>query len=291
MELLFSHALRLSGKRYRNSSLQVQLSRWKALCLASSAFRAPGALPSEEGLRQALATFDSPTTRKRMFLLYRWVLHTLIAEGAPLKPPSAALEREYIGDARTVHTVVDPEEHILRMSEAAVTSVSGWKGRRLSALISVLGDTGLRTEEVRMLPLSSFASAPAGGTLTVPAHQGAPARTLDIGPAATARVLAWLTVRPAVPGNLLFPADLTGRALDPATIWRQIKRIEALAGTGTAPVTGATALRAAFAGRLKRSGASVIDIQHALGHRHQSSTSELLERVLVLDLSPEGKSS
>lgn len=282
MDLLFSKALRVSGKRYRPSSLKVQLSRWKALCIASGPFRTSSGMLDEQGLRQTLATFESATTQKRMFLLYRWVVLTLIARGEQLTPPSPAIEREYVGDSRTVHTVVDSEEHFAKMAACALESVRGWKGLRLAALVAVLGDTGLRTEEVRLLPLNAFHFSDSGPLLTLPEKRGTPARELKLSTTTVGHLRAWLAARPAVPTALMFPADLSGVALDPATIWRQLKRLEAHAGPSVAPMSGATALRAAFAGRLKQSGAPVAEIQQALGHRHSASTSELLERVLVL---------
>lgn len=222
-----------------------------------------------------------------MFLLYRWVVLTLISRGEALTPPSPALEREYLGDSRTVHTVVDSEDYVSRMAACARASVRGWKGLRLAALVAVLGDTGLRTEEIRSLPIDAFRIGPEGGTLTLAERRGVPSRELPLSPTTADTLRDWLAVRPQVPSLLMFPADLSGVALDPATVWRQLKRLETQVGAVVGPMTGASALRAAFAGRLKQSGAPIIDIQTALGHRHASSTSELLDRILVLK-APQG---
>lgn len=291
MENELGKALKLSGKRYKASSLAIQVSRWRSFCRASEAFVGSDGWLSEQGLRQTLDSFEAFTTRKRMFLLFRWVVKTLAEHGYPKPDPTAALEREYLGDERPLHVVGDVETLAERMAAEALSTVSGWKGVRLAALVRLLMDTGLRKEDVRRLTLDCLALDAGRPFVRVPGMRRAPPRLLSVGPATAKALSAWVAVRPACPGNLLFVADASGRPLDPATVWRQFKRLEAAAGGLDSAVSGPTAIRAAVAERLRKEGLPVEEIQLVLGHRRRSSTEELLDRVTAAQPSADRSTS
>lgn len=277
---MLSRALRVSRRRYKPSTVEVMVSRWRSFCEASKAFRTDSDWLDEEGLRQTLAKFPAYTTRKRQFLLFRWVARTLAQGGISVPDPSAALERDFVAEERPLHTVVALETHTERMAAQALETVSGWKGLRLAALVRLLGDTGLRSEDVRLLARAAIAFDGGGtGVLTI-ASKKQSARHLPLSKATCVALQAWIAARPACPGELLFVADESGKALDPATLWRQLKRLETTVGPMGAPVSGTTAIRAAYAQELRAKGLSLEDIQVALGHKKLSSTLELLDRIV-----------
>ncbi len=276
MELLLSHALRISSARYKSTTLEVMASRWRSFCRESLPYRDADNFLDKAGLSSTLGCFDSFTTRKRHFLLFRWVVRTLRNSGVQLLDPTPSLENEFSGEERPHHTVMPLDEHVCLLASEALSQVSGWKGLRLAAMVSLLGDTGLRSEAVRLLPLNAWNGE---STLTIPGKGSAPSREATLSPGAVQALKAWACARPGTPGGLLFVADASGKALDPATVWRQLKRLEAKAGPLGAPTGGTTAIRAAYAQRLKERGDSAEDIQQALGHRRLSSTVELLSRI------------
>ena len=238
---------------------------------------------SEQGLRQTLDQVPSFTTRKRLFLLYRWVLREHIKHGHSFVDVTSAVERDYIRDARPVHSLLKVEELSHTLSSAAFRVASGWKAHRLSALVALVADTGLRAEEVRLLPLAAVRLQQAGGSVEVKGRRGVPARDLTFSETTATALRDWLNCRPGPAAGLLFVANEAGAPLAASSIWRQIKRLESEVGSFSAPVSGISALRAAFAAALKERKVDSFEIQRALGHRQQASTSELLSRIQVMD--------
>lgn len=278
MELALSRALRLSSNRYKASTLEVMASRWRKFCEASFDHRTPEGWLNERGLAQTLAKFPAFTTRKRHFLLFKWVTRTLIAGGTPVPDPTPSFEKEFEGEQRTFHTVAPLETQSDRLAAHARESVRGWKGTRLVAIVRLLGDTGLRSEDVRLLKVFDVRLDQEPGLVTLTQKNQQP-RTLELSPVAVSALKDWLAARPVCPGNLLFVADFQGGPLDPATLWRQLKRLDEAVGPTGAPLSGTTAIRAAYAQQLRDKGASPLEIQQALGHRKLSSTMELLDRI------------
>jgi site-specific recombinase XerD len=278
METHLSRALKASARRYRPSTLEVMASRWRVFCEESLPFRTASGWLDEAGLASTLSCFSSFTTRKRHFLLFRWVVRTLAQAGVPFPDPTPALEQEYSGEERTHHTVEALETQTDRMAALAGQAVRGWKGARLVALVRLLGDTGLRNEDVRLLPLGALSLALFEGSLSL-TSKGVPDRVFALSKETCAALHGYLSVRPPNPEGLLFVADASGRALDPATLWRQLKRLDVAAGASQDAISGTTALRAAYAQQLRSRGSSLEDIQVALGHRKLASTLELLGRI------------
>lgn len=231
-------------------------------------------------MRATLEAFPAYTTRKRMFMLFRWVVHVLNERGHPCVDPTPALEREFAEDERPIHAVRDLATQADVLARHALVSVSGWKGVRLAALVRLLADTGLRKEDLRGMLLAALLLDASSPTLTVPGPRGMPPRTLPLSPPTVLALQQWLQVRPACASALLFVADESGKAMDPATVWRQLKRLEAAVGEVGALLSGTTSIRAAFANQLRATGASVEEIQEALGHRQRTSTTELLDRIV-----------
>lgn len=278
MELLLTRALKASRKRYKPSTLEVMASRWRSFCLQAAPHLDSSGTLDEAGLAKTLTAFPTYTTRKRHFLLFKWVVQTLNRSGLALPDPTPSLEKDYSGEERTLHAVNNLESLAQRMAQHARATVSGWKGVRLAALAALLGETGLRSEDVRLLSRQQISLGPDGGLLTL-VQKGKPTRELPLSKETALLVQDWLTVRPSTPGELVFVADESGRSLDPSTLWRQLKRLEQQVGAVDGEVSGTTAIRAAFAAQLRDQGKSLEEIQLALGHRKLSSTAELLERV------------
>lgn len=255
------------------------MSRWRTLCQVSAPYRGQADWLSEEGLKQALAAIPSFTTRKRMFLLYRWVLREHRRVDPSILDVTKALERDYIRDARPILSVVNPESIPVTLANAATQVARGWKGARLKALVLLGGETGLRTEELRLLPFNSVSQGGEGWLVSVPGQKAKPPRSFTLSTEAGAAVEAWLAAHPCPGGAYLFVADALGAPLVASSIWRQIKRLEGITGAVAAPVSGVSALRTAFAATLKERGVAPPDLQQALGHKHATSTAELLERI------------
>jgi integrase len=278
MELTLGQALEVSRRRYKPSTAEVMASRWRVFCTESLAFRTENNWLDEAGLASTLACFPAFTTRKRHFLLFRWVVHTLAQRGTSLPDPTPSFEKEYSGEERTLHSVEALGTQTDRMAAQAEREVRGWKGARLVALVRLLGDTGLRSEDIRLVPLAALALTLFDGTLIV-GSKGLPDRVFALSKETCAALQHYLLVRPAAPGSLLFAADASGKALDPATLWRQLKRLDTAIAPVSAPLSGTTAIRAAYAQELRSKGLSLEDIQVALGHRKLASTLELLGRI------------
>lgn len=195
-----------------------------------------------------------------------------------MRDPCPALEREYSRDERAVHTVKDLAAQVGRMAASALQHVSGWKGVRLAAVVRVLGDTGLKTQELLALKSDHVLLRPDGSAALWVGHK-ATSRLLPLSVTTYGAILAWLQVRPSCPSDFLFVSDAKGSPLDASTVWRQIKRLEARVGALEPSISGPTAIRAALAKTLQQEGKSELEIQAMLGHRQAGSTGELLDRV------------
>jgi site-specific recombinase XerD len=271
-------ALAFSRKRLRPSSRAVYESMWRAFCSRAKLEMAGSGHLTDESLSVVLKGLGTFATQKRQFMLYKWTIQTLRSAGLDLRNPSEALEREYSHDERATHTVNDLATQVDQMAACAQRSVKGWKGTRLTAVVRVLGDTGLKTQELLALKSNHVLMQPDGCAALWAGKKGS-SRLLPLTGSTHEAILAWMRVRPSCSSEFLFISDASGSPLEASTVWRQIKRLEAEVGALGPTLSGPTAIRAAYAKNLQHKGKSDLEIQTVLGHLRCGSTGELLERV------------
>lgn len=258
--------------------MEVVASRWRSFCEAATPYLGEDGWLDAHGLGLALQRYPAFVTRKRQFLLFKWVVKVLNEHGHAVPDPTLELYREFSGEDRPDHLVVDLLQHRRAMAEAASTLVSGWKGVRLVAIVSLTAECGLKTGELCGLPLSAVTPTESGYKLRVVGKKGVSPREFILSEDASRALAGWIKVHPAADSGLLFVSDASGRAVDPVTLWRQIKRVEAKSGPVVGALSGTTAFRAALAQQMQAEGRTTEEIQKALGHRMLASTIELLER-------------
>jgi site-specific recombinase XerD len=100
-----------------------------------------------------------------------------------------------------------------------------WKERRDRALVAAFLGAGLKTGEARSLTISCITSG--STTLTVPSSQPDHPRETHVASFAIALFDAWLAERrrQRIPGDLVFPASLSGRPMHKATMLRAVDAI------------------------------------------------------------------
>ncbi len=278
MQLLLERAIEVSGKRFRPSSVAVYRSVWKRLVSELGHLDKDYAvLVTPAQLRQALLRCGSYASGKKALGLFRWVSETLATEGLHLGEAYREVEQEYWADERPEHHVERFEKAAPALAEAALTSAKDWKGLRLAAIVRLLSDTGLRREELLGLRRSFLTLSTQGGY--VDAGKGVRKRRLPVSLLTQEALEAWYGACPWPNSTLVFPGGPDDKKMDASTLWRQLRRAEEVAGPADKTLTGPTGYRAGVARRLKEQGASVADIQKALGHRLASSTEDLLKRV------------
>jgi integrase len=81
-----------------------------------------------------------------------------------------------------------------------------------------------------------------------------------------------------VPGRLLFPADGSGRALHPATVYRRVASVLKAAGIPESVIVrrGARTLRNTYAVRELTAGAPVSLVGESMGHVNDRATQHYL---------------
>lgn len=278
MLALLDRAIEVSGKRFRPSSVAVYRSVWKRLVVELGLLEREAASPvSAQQLRQALAGCGSYASAKKALGLFRWVCEALAPEGVLLGEAYREVEQDYWADERPEHHVERFEKAAPAVAEAALTSSKDWKGLRLAAIVLILTDSGLRREELLGLRRSSLNLELVEAS--VEAGRGPRRRRLPLRVETCAALSAWFAVCPWADSTLVFPGGPDDKQMDASTLWRQLRRAEALSGPADKALTGPTGYRAGVARRLKEQGASVSDIQKTLGHRLASSTEDLLNRV------------
>lgn len=281
---LLDWAIKVSRKRLRVSSIAVYRSMWSGYChrLGEPAGDVQPCVPGAESAEQLYAALEGAgdyAARKRVYSLVRWIYETLQEAGMPLSNPCEELSKLFAPDVRPLHQSMSDCSWQERMIREARQTARGWKGVRLAAIVAVLCDTALRNQELIGLQLSSLTGSPPRWLVAGTAHK---ARQFELNASTSLALAEWLSVRPdAAPSNWLFVADATGRPMDSATLWRQLKKVTvAVAGEGTVKHFGTGLIRATKAHELKSTGAEVADIAQFLGHRQETSTDELLERIV-----------
>lgn len=247
------------------------------LALETSTYGAAAAgKESSEQLCEALEGAGDYTARKRVFGLVRWVYDTLRASGMPLGNPTKSLEKLFAPDFRPEHQPLE-NSWADKMAQAAGHSCKGWKQARLTAIVSVLCETALKNNELVELRLADVGSTK---PFRVSAGSRAHAREFELSQSASRNLATWIDVRPDAPSDYLFVADATGRPMDHTTLWRQLKRVTlAIQGPSSVRHFGTGLIRVTKAQELRAKGLDVSQIAEFLGHKQETSTDELLERV------------
>jgi site-specific recombinase XerD len=218
------------------------------------------------------------SSQKKLFGLIRWTYRVLEANGIDISNPCKRVERLYMADFRPEHRQLETTWQS-RMIETARESTSGWKGVRLAAIVAVLCETALKNQELVELRLSDIHGSPPEW---LEAGRRGKKREFEL-TAPTSRVLSeWLLVRPVCDTDLLFVADASGRLMDSATLWRQLKKVTQRVQGGDAVAHYGTGLiRATKAKEMQTHGTSTQAIAKFLGHMQSASTDELLHRVQI----------
>jgi site-specific recombinase XerD len=149
---------------------------------------------------------------------------------------------------------------------------AGWKRRRDRAMQVVMVLAGLRVAEAIGLLLEEVGrqtGIDGGIELNITPAQKHPTsheHTTVLAREGVPELLAWLDERAelAVPGELVFPANLEGEALHKATVYRQVRATFERAGLAVSRAGGRT-LRNSFAARRLREGTPQSELTGVLG--------------------------
>lgn len=160
---------------------------------------------------------------------------------------------------------------------------AGWKRRRDRAMQALMLGAGLTVAEAMHAKTRDIGSLDGAGCLPVTVrpestHSTTREHQTLLRPFAVAEVTQWLDERKKldIPGQLLFPASLaTGKPLDKATVYRQVKKTFARAGLEM-PRQGGRTLRNTFAVR-ELEQESVELVGELLGLERRRSTEYYLD--------------
>ena len=148
------------------------------------------------------------------------------------------------------------QEAFMQALPVANDTPAGWKRRRDRAMQALMLGAGLTVAEVMHTKLRDLGAPDSTGSLPVTVRPESRQSTTRehrtlLRPFALAEVMQWVDERKKldVPGQLLFPGSLaTGKPLDKATVYRQVKKTFARAGLEM-PRQGGRTLRNTFAVR------------------------------------------
>ncbi len=148
---------------------------------------------------------------------------------------------------------------------------------RLSAIIELLLQTGIRIGELAKLKLSDlkFGENSRGGELHVPAGESYPERTVPLNKASEASLKKYLDIRPQTKDETLFITK-TGRPLLVRNIRTAIDRYFRLAGIKGAKVND---LRHTFVAHHLMSGTSLVLVSKLAGHKRLATTEKYLNLI------------
>ena len=274
----------------RASSATVYRARWGkfvAGCLTLSG-KTLADLTSVE--LQAFLDGMSPASRHRYVRLLERVFDHLGALGLSRLNPARALAisaptRSNQGHARTAVLSAELQASFL----AALPEAVNWKRQRDRALISVILGAGLRVAEAIKLTVDQLGPLQEDGSVPLEVLSTGAGRRhrTRVQAFAAAEVLSWRDqrlvlllpmTRGVVPGRLLFPADGSGRALHPATVYRRVASILKAAGIPESIIVrrGARTLRNTYAVRELAAGAPISLVGESMGHVNDRATQHYL---------------
>lgn len=174
------------------------------------------------------------------------------------------------------------QQAFMRALPVANATPAGWKRRRDRAMQALMLGAGLTVAEAMHAKMRDIGALDSTGSLPVTvrpesAHSTTREHKTLLRPFALAEVMQWVEERKKldIPGQLLFPASLsTGKPLDKATVYRQVKKTFARAGLEM-PRQGGRTLRNTFAVR-ELEKESVELVGQLLGLERQRSTEAYL---------------
>ncbi len=148
---------------------------------------------------------------------------------------------------------------------------------RLSAIIELLLQTGIRIGELAKLKLSDlhFAENVRSGELHVPAGESYPERTVPLNKASETSLKHYLEIRPNTKEETLFITK-TGRPLLVRNIRTAIDRYFRLAGIKDAKVND---LRHTFVAHHLMAGTSLVLVSKLAGHKRLATTEKYLNLI------------
>jgi len=148
---------------------------------------------------------------------------------------------------------------------------------RISAIIEILLQTGIRIGELARLKLSDSKFGENGklGELHVPAGESYPERTVPLNKASETALKKYLAIRPDSKEETLFITK-TGRPLLVRNIRTAIDRYFRLAGIKNAKVND---LRHTFVAHHLMSGTSLVLVSKLAGHKRLATTEKYLNLI------------
>lgn len=262
----------------RQSSRRVYGAWWSRFC--AFALRLDTALPDVTAAQAERFLLEyAPNTAIRYYRLLSAVYETAQEHGWCSGNPLASLRAQFDREEDKVPTPAASESTVDALY--SIKPSANWKKHRDRMLVILAAETGLRRAELLTLRTDQLRLD------AVPPWLGQDSTTsirrVDV-PARTATELrSWLELRErvGVKGILVFPTDLAGAALNPATAYRIIEKGLDQVGAGKKALgaSGTQVLRAGLAYRGQAHGQALPDIQGQLGHRRLLSTADLLARV------------
>jgi site-specific recombinase XerD len=170
------------------------------------------------------------------------------------------------------------QQAFMQALPVANATPAGWKRRRDRAMQALMLGAGLTVAEAMHAKTRDIGALDSTGSLPVTVrpesiHSTTREHRTLLRPFALAEVMQWVEERKKldIPGQLLFPASLaTGKPLDKATVYRQVKKTFARAGLEM-PRQGGRTLRNTFAVR-ELEKESVELVGELLGLERRTST-------------------
>lgn len=216
-----------------------------------------------------------PVSRRRYLQLLDRVYLYLQEIGWPKKNPMAPeLSKERALD-ETPPVGLEPEdqERLLDLLREG----KGWKGARDRALVALLWGAGLRNNEALALCLDELSDNFTIQVKPQGVHRNHQTLLLPSGPWRSWMV-EWLEIRRAlaIPGPILCPSTLSGKAYSPSGVFRRLDGLFEQAGVASKK-RGANVLRTTFARHALTCGEySPLEVREFLGHEELRATTRHL---------------
>lgn len=216
--------------------------------------------------------YTAASMAKHLSAVASWYAHLAKAGTVAFSPFAESRRPRVDRDVSTGRDLTPGEVDAVR---AVAAGLRGPYAARHRAVVEVLASLGIRVSELCALLLSGYGRRGAGRTLRVEGKRGR-VRLRAVPPSTEQAIAAYLDRRAAdelcAVGELTGPlfATATGRQLDRTEVYRLVRRLAAAAGI--ADRIGPHAFRHAFVTRARDAGASVADVQEALGHASTATT-------------------
>ena len=264
---------------YRKESIKVYSSIWHKFArqLNESQIDLENATPIQG--QQFLCDLSENTAKKYQALLSE-IYNAAISESLANYNPFGELALAYAHEEKEVPSIALGEKDLNRLLES-IKLPKNWKKSRDACMVALMVCSGMKSGEILKCLATDLTLASTDSYIKARAHNRFE-RIIPLSTVALRFLNNYLAFRKeyCIATRLLFPTNAEGLALNPATLYRTVRRALESAGFSKEQLShiGPQVLRGTFT-YTQNMSEELTNLQQVLGHAQLTSTVELVKKI------------